>query len=191
MPPPERNSDEAQLQTSRTTPLPFAAFCSKIGADTNTAITSTSGALSGFAATFAKQPIQRVKWIRQVGEGGSPIPYRTILKDTVQKLGFRGFFNGSVAAIYRNVPHSMISFTLYPKFERYVLVLQGGALWMFPKRFDRTILNLNQRNTFLKDYYAIVLYSDISLCRTFLHLTSLSSVHSLLVTCCGRRRAFR
>ena len=106
--------------------MAFAALCNNMGADINTAITTASGALSGFAATFAKQPIQRVKWIRQVGEG-RPIPYRTILTDTLHKLGFRGFFNGSMAAVYRNVPHSTISFTLYPKFERYVLVLQSGA----------------------------------------------------------------
>ena len=28
--------------------------------------TTVSGALSGFAATYAKQPVQRLKWIRQV-----------------------------------------------------------------------------------------------------------------------------
>jgi hypothetical protein len=123
LPPGSNPEVEAQLTSRRA----FAAFCYNVGADTNTAITTASGAVSGFAATFAKQPIQRVKWIRQVGEGGCPIPYRTILSDTVHKLGFRGFFNGSMAAVYRNVPHSTISFTLYPKFERYVLALQSGA----------------------------------------------------------------
>jgi hypothetical protein len=40
-------------------------FCSKFGFDKDTTITTLSGSMSGFAATFAKQPIQRVKWIRQ------------------------------------------------------------------------------------------------------------------------------
>jgi hypothetical protein len=34
--------------------------------DPDFAITTVSGSVSGFAATVAKQPIQRVKWIKQV-----------------------------------------------------------------------------------------------------------------------------
>ena len=36
---------------------------------TEAQITSISGAVSGFTATVAKQPVQRLKWIRQVDAG--------------------------------------------------------------------------------------------------------------------------
>ena len=55
------------------------------GCDLDTFITILSGSVSGVAATFAKQPIQRVKWIRQVHEGEA-IPYSRILKDTVSSV---------------------------------------------------------------------------------------------------------
>ena len=38
----------------------------------NSQITWCSGTISGFAATLSKQPIQRVKWIRQTTEGYRP-----------------------------------------------------------------------------------------------------------------------
>ena len=53
------------------------------GCDLDTFITILSGSVSGVAATFAKQPIQRVKWIRQVHEGHAK-PYTSIVKDTVR-----------------------------------------------------------------------------------------------------------
>ncbi|KAJ8598850.1 hypothetical protein CTAYLR_010445 [Chrysophaeum taylorii] len=75
-------------------------------------ITSISGTVAGLMATFAKQPIQRVKWIRQT----SPVeqPYSVIFRETLQRYGWRGFFGGSLAAICRNVPHSVIVYSLYP-----------------------------------------------------------------------------
>jgi hypothetical protein len=56
---------------------------------TDTEITSVSGSVSGAAATFAKQPIQRMKWIRQVNEKAY-VPYRTIISDTVRREGDPG-----------------------------------------------------------------------------------------------------
>ena len=53
------------------------------GCDLDTFITILSGSISGLAATFAKQPIQRIKWIRQVHEGTAKSYYR-ILTDTVR-----------------------------------------------------------------------------------------------------------
>jgi solute carrier family 25 protein 42 len=91
--------------------------------NSDTLITTISGSASGFAATFAKQPIQRIKWIRQVHEGPA-IPYRNIFRDTYANIGLRGFFNGSMAAIYRNVPHSTLAYTIYPKAETLVFRLQ-------------------------------------------------------------------
>lgn len=119
-------------QGSRSTPQsPDASVARRLvrsatsasGADLDTAITSLSGSISGFVATFAKQPIQRVKWIRQVHEG-PPVPYKHIVRETMSKSGGRGFFAGSLASVYRNVPHSMLAYTVYPKAEAKVLALQ-------------------------------------------------------------------
>mmetsp|Transcript_20466 Transcript_20466/g.59779 ORF Transcript_20466/g.59779 Transcript_20466/m.59779 type:complete len:317 (+) Transcript_20466:30-980(+) len=99
---------------------------------TDTEITTVSGAVSGVAATFAKQPIQRMKWIRQVHEG-QPIPYSRIAQETMAKQGLRGFFAGSMAAIYRNVPHSIMAYSLYPHCEAVVFGLERRA---DPRRKD-------------------------------------------------------
>ena len=79
----------------------------------NSQITWCSGTVSGFAATLSKQPIQRVKWIRQTSEGPTRA-YSAIVAETVQTRGYRGFFAGSAAAVYRNVPHSVLVYSLYP-----------------------------------------------------------------------------
>ena len=42
----------------------------------------------------------------------------------MSKSGGRGFFAGSLASVYRNVPHSMLAYTVYPKAEAKVLALQ-------------------------------------------------------------------
>jgi len=89
-------------------------------------ITSMSGSISGFVATFAKQPIQRIKWIRQV-DAGTPVPYSELLRRTLQADGMGGLFRGSVAGILRNVPHSALVYTLYPKWEAIVLEQQRLA----------------------------------------------------------------
>lgn len=70
-------------------------------------ITSISGSVSGFAATFAKQPIQRIKWIRQI-DSGAVVPYSELVRRTIVRDGFLGLFRGSTAGITRNVPHSML-----------------------------------------------------------------------------------
>ena len=82
--------------------------------------TTISGAASGFAATYAKQPVQRLKWIRQV-DPGVPVPYREVLRRTLERDGVRGLFRGSLAAISRNVPHSAIVYTIFPHFEQLVI----------------------------------------------------------------------
>ena len=79
---------------------------------TNAQITWCSGTVSGFCATFAKQPIQRVKWIRQTSS--EPVAYSTIASRTLQTQGLSGFMAGSAAAVYRNVPHSVLVYSLYP-----------------------------------------------------------------------------
>ena len=49
---------------------------------TNAQITWCSGTVSGFCATFAKQPIQRVKWIRQTSS--EPVAYATIARQLLR-----------------------------------------------------------------------------------------------------------
>lgn len=75
-------------------------------------ITWISGTMAGFAATFAKQPIQRVKWIQQTESSHRSLA--SIFHETMHSHGWRGFFGGSLAAVARNVPHSVIVYTLYP-----------------------------------------------------------------------------
>ena len=90
-------------------------------------ITSISGSVSGFAATFAKQPIQRLKWIRQV-DSGTAVPYNELLRRTIREDGVLGLFRGSVAGIMRNVPHSALVYTIYPQMEAVVLRWQQQQL---------------------------------------------------------------
>jgi hypothetical protein len=117
----------------------------------NTLITTISGSMSGFAATFAKQPIQRIKWIRQVHEGTS-LPYKHIITETIAKLGGRGFFAGSMAAIYRNVPHSMLAYTFYPKAETLVFRCQ---VWLGHDEADAAARKRNFTTRFWAGYITL------------------------------------
>jgi len=96
--------------------------------------TTISGAVSGFAATYAKQPVQRLKWIRQV-DPGAPVPYATVLRRTLERDGVLGLFRGSLAAICRNVPHSAIVYTIFPHFEQLVIEQQVATPGTFAVRF--------------------------------------------------------
>ena len=82
--------------------------------------------MSGVAATFAKQPVQRLKWITQTTEGTATRSYVSVMQETWARQGMRGFFSGSMAAIYRNVPHSTLTYTIYPHAETLTLGLQGA-----------------------------------------------------------------
>jgi len=96
--------------------------------------TTISGAVSGFAATYAKQPVQRLKWIRQV-DPGAPVPYATVLRRTLERDGVLGLFRGSLAAISRNVPHSALVYTIFPHFEQLVIDQQIATPGTFAVRF--------------------------------------------------------
>lgn len=74
-------------------------------------VTMISGSISGAVATLARQPIQRLKWIRQVGPI-EPVPYSVVLQRTLQEGGVLGLFRGSTAGIFRNIPHSSIVYTM-------------------------------------------------------------------------------
>ncbi|EOD22264.1 hypothetical protein EMIHUDRAFT_207448 [Emiliania huxleyi CCMP1516] len=88
-------------------------------------VTMISGSISGAVATLARQPIQRLKWIRQV-DPGQPVPYGTVLRRTVQEGGVLGLFRGSTAGIVRNIPHSSLVYTIYPWWERNIKAALGG-----------------------------------------------------------------
>lgn len=75
-------------------------------------ITWISGTTAGLVATFAKQPIQRVKWIKQTSDATRS--YGSIARETLRSHGWRGFFSGSLAAVCRNVPHSVLVYSIYP-----------------------------------------------------------------------------
>mmetsp|Transcript_26964 Transcript_26964/g.80852 ORF Transcript_26964/g.80852 Transcript_26964/m.80852 type:complete len:325 (-) Transcript_26964:7-981(-) len=100
---------------------------------TNAQITWCSGTIAGFAATFAKQPIQRVKWIRQTSE--TTRTYAEITRATWRGQGAAGFFAGSAAAVYRNVPHSVLVYTLYPHASALTRKVSGGPEESFWSRF--------------------------------------------------------
>mmetsp|Transcript_17973 Transcript_17973/g.54973 ORF Transcript_17973/g.54973 Transcript_17973/m.54973 type:complete len:324 (-) Transcript_17973:399-1370(-) len=89
----------------------------------DTTITAVSGAVSGALATIAKQPVQRIKWIRQVDFDASGKSYKNIIGKTLKQDGILGFFRGSLGSIVRNVPHSMLVYSIYPHAEE--LVLRG------------------------------------------------------------------
>ena len=54
----------------------------------------------------------------------STVPYATIVRSTLTEHGLRGLFAGSLAGLYRNVPHSQLTYTLYPHLEAFVLRAQ-------------------------------------------------------------------
>jgi len=60
----DRMAENRKTKLSRT----FTYGTEVLNIDNNIAITTVSGSISGFAATIAKQPIQRIKWIRQVSQ---------------------------------------------------------------------------------------------------------------------------
>uniref|UniRef100_A0A7S3JP69 Mitochondrial carrier protein n=1 Tax=Aureoumbra lagunensis TaxID=44058 RepID=A0A7S3JP69_9STRA len=88
-------------------------------------ITWVSGTAAGLAATYAKQPIQRIKWIQQTSVGN--VGLWSIGKETIALHGWRGFFAGSVAAIFRNVPHSVLVYSMYPHFARISSHISGPS----------------------------------------------------------------
>eukprot|EP01083_Nonionella_stella_P154426 497545_1 len=85
-------------------------------------ITLLSGSIAATVATISKQPIARVKFLRQVSEASTKIEQISLWRlygDLIREEGLLiGSFRGSTAACFRNIPHSMITYSLYPKFQR-------------------------------------------------------------------------
>jgi len=79
--------------------------------------TMISGAIAGISATMAKQPLVRVKWVRQVNDRGQhrPLSYGRQLGLIARNEGVRGLWRGSGTSCLRNTPHSAAIYTLYPQ----------------------------------------------------------------------------
>ena len=85
-------------------------------------VTLVSGSIAATTATFAKQPIARVKFLKQVSEYATKMEQISLYQlygDIVKNEGFfKGLFRGSFSACFRNIPHSMMTYTFYPKYRR-------------------------------------------------------------------------
>ena len=57
-----------------------------------------------------------------VGAGG----VRDDRERTLQTQGLSGFMSGSAAAVYRNVPHSVLVYSLYPHAANLTKKVSGG-----------------------------------------------------------------
>jgi len=85
----------------------------------STAVTMISGTLAATCASTCKQPLVRLKWIRQVSEQrGKQATYTSLARLMVTSEGIRGLWRGTWVSICRNVPHAALTYSLYPKLER-------------------------------------------------------------------------
>jgi len=85
-------------------------------------LTLLSGSIAATTATFAKQPIARVKFLRQVSESATTVDQTRLLNiysNLIKDEGFfRALYRGSTSACLRNIPHSIIVYTLFPIYTR-------------------------------------------------------------------------
>eukprot|EP01084_Bolivina_argentea_P214072 363479_1 len=84
--------------------------------------TIVSGSIAAITATYAKQPISRVKFLKQVSDSATKVDSISLYRlyaDMIKSEGlFLGLFRGSSSACFRNIPHAMMTFTFYPKYRR-------------------------------------------------------------------------
>jgi len=82
-------------------------------------VTLASGSIAATCATVSKQPLLRIKWIRQVNElHGKQVGYITQLRRIAVSEGFFGLWRGTGVSVLRNIPHASLVYTFYPQFER-------------------------------------------------------------------------
>eukprot|EP00485_Elphidium_margaritaceum_P000241 CAMPEP_0202695262 /NCGR_PEP_ID=MMETSP1385-20130828/8902_1 /ASSEMBLY_ACC=CAM_ASM_000861 /TAXON_ID=933848 /ORGANISM="Elphidium margaritaceum" /LENGTH=322 /DNA_ID=CAMNT_0049351261 /DNA_START=23 /DNA_END=991 /DNA_ORIENTATION=- len=85
-------------------------------------ITLVSGSIAAVAATVTKQPIARIKFLKQVAESSTTVEQMSLYRlyaDIIKREGvFLGLFRGSASACFRNIPHSVLTYTLYPCAQR-------------------------------------------------------------------------
>ena len=83
-----------------------------------TYVTLVSGSIAAIGSTFSKQPLDRLKWLRQVSEGKSSMTnasYIKVMRSILVNEGITGLFRGVSAAISRNIPHAALVYTFFPK----------------------------------------------------------------------------
>ncbi|EGG17501.1 putative transmembrane protein [Cavenderia fasciculata] len=75
-----------------------------------------AGAGAGFCQVVATNPMEIVKIRMQIGgEGGK----RATLGEVVGELGIRGLYKGTAATLLRDVPFSMVYFSMYGRIKEY------------------------------------------------------------------------
>ena len=94
-----------------------APLVSRLG---ETAVGLLSGSVAAICGSYVKQPIQRLKWLRQVSEAGTTLEKQSLLytlRCIVQNEGFfAGLWRGSIATITRNIPHAALVYTAFPMY---------------------------------------------------------------------------
>ena len=93
-------------------------------------ITILSGSIAATTATLAKQPIARVKFLKQCSESNTTVETTSSINlylNLMRREGvLLGLFRGSSSACMRNIPHSILTYSLYPKYLR--LLTQSDRL---------------------------------------------------------------
>ena len=73
-------------------------------------------------ATYAKQPIQRIKWLKQISEADAHVTKQSIfelLRDIYKDEGILRLWRGTTPSVIRNVPYATIVYTAYPLCYRF------------------------------------------------------------------------
>eukprot|EP01133_Synstelium_polycarpum_P019215 gene19215-23023_t len=84
-----------------------------------------AGAGAGFCQVVATNPMEIVKIRMQIGgEGGK----KTSLGEVVRELGVRGLYKGTAATLLRDVPFSMIYFSMYGRIKSHFTDAQTGHI---------------------------------------------------------------
>ena len=92
--------------------------------ESTTIISIISGTIAGCGATVIKQPLERVKWLRQIARADSELNkgtnYWRVMKSIYNAEGIMGPFRGTYAGITRNVPHAALIYTVYPHIKTHL-----------------------------------------------------------------------
>ncbi|EFA81635.1 putative transmembrane protein [Heterostelium album PN500] len=84
-----------------------------------------AGAGAGFCQVIATNPMEIVKIRMQIsGEGGA----KASLREVVSELGLRGLYKGTAATLLRDVPFSMVYFSMYARIKGYFTDKQTGHI---------------------------------------------------------------
>ena len=119
--------------------VPSSVSCSTSKMSSNTVspyITLVSGSIAAIGSTFSKQPLDRLKWLRQVSEGKSTFTqssYFHVFRSILSTEGITGLFRGVNAAIFRNVPHAAMIYTAFPIVRKQVILWSESTDYRIPQ----------------------------------------------------------